>query len=83
MVKYSRWTGSARAAEVRFESPVARQLIARQLRAAGAEHRLPILNAEDFSEIWKDTPKAEDAVAERNSSGSREPFRGADSRRIQ
>ena len=59
--KHSRWTGSARAAEVRFESPVARQLIARQLRAAGAEHRLPILNAEDFSEIWRSHPKAEDA----------------------
>ncbi len=58
--RHSRWTGSARAAEVRFESPVARQLIACQLRAAGAEHRLPLLNAQDFAEIWKSRPKAED-----------------------
>jgi hypothetical protein len=56
-----RWTGGARAAEIRFESPVARQLITCQLRAAGAEHRLLLLNAEDFAEIWKSRPKAEDA----------------------
>ena len=56
-----RWTGSARAAEVRFESPDARLLIACQLRAAGAEHRLPLLNTEDFAEILKSRPKVEDA----------------------
>jgi hypothetical protein len=56
-----RWTGSVRDAEIRFESPVARQLIACQLRAVDAENRLPLLNAEHFAEIWKSRPKAEDA----------------------
>jgi len=56
-----RWIGSAWAAEVRFESPGAYQLIACQLRASGAENRVSLLNAEDFTQIWRSRPKAEDA----------------------
>jgi hypothetical protein len=56
-----RWTEGARAAEVRFKSPDARQLIEHQLRATGLQHRLPLLTADDFAEIWKSSPKAEDA----------------------
>jgi hypothetical protein len=63
-----RWTGSAQAAEVRFESPVARQLVTCQLRAAGAEHRLPLLDAQDFAGIWKSRPRQRTPVGWRSSS---------------
>jgi hypothetical protein len=54
------WTAGARDAEVIFRSPDARQFVAREL-AISAPHRLSLLDAPEFADIWDSHPRAADA----------------------
>lgn len=56
-----RLTAGARNFTLQLESPDARQLVRQELKAAGFEHRLAMLENDAFDRIWRSSPKVEDA----------------------